>query len=74
MKVRTVFYLTIATLLLTSAVEARGLFGNLGRAIRDSVRQVYSLLDSNDKFEYVLHDKGHSLQWSYAESFLKKHL
>ncbi len=40
MKVRTVFYLTIATLLLTSAVEARGLFGNLGRAIRDSVRGV----------------------------------
>jgi hypothetical protein len=42
--------------------------------IKDFVQNVYSLLDVEEKFDYVLHDKGHSLQWAFAEMFLGKHL
>ena len=43
-------------------------------AIKETAQKVYSLLDVEDNFDYVLHDKGHSLQWTYAERFLEKHL
>ncbi|MBD3375040.1 alpha/beta hydrolase [candidate division KSB1 bacterium] len=42
--------------------------------MRDFVRQVYDLVGEKNKFDYVLHPHGHSLQWSYAHDFLEKYL
>jgi hypothetical protein len=38
------------------------------------VHNAYRSLGLEKNFEYVLHDKGHSLQWTLAEPFLRQHL
>jgi len=42
--------------------------------IRATVQRAYELLGAEANFEYVLHPHGHTLDWSAAERFLRKHL
>jgi hypothetical protein len=42
--------------------------------MRDFVARVYMLMEEKNKFDYVLHPHGHSLQWSFAHRFMKNYL
>jgi len=42
--------------------------------IKTVVEKAYRLLGADASFEYVLHAKGHRLEWESAEPFLRKHL
>jgi pimeloyl-ACP methyl ester carboxylesterase len=43
-------------------------------AIRDTVRSVYRRLGAEDRFDYVLHDRGHMLMWEHAARFFAREL
>ena len=57
------------------AGEGDGLITDTDRdAIVATVGNAYRTLDSEDRFDYVLHSDGHLLRWDLAAPFLERHL